>query len=46
MLFQKKLWFQTCAELLKIPPADLRMMSSRPAFSNSVPLIRLFRLVA
>src|SRR5688500_3288322 len=41
MQFQKKVWFQTCAALLKTPPCALRMMSSRLAFSNSVPLIRL-----
>src|SRR5690606_28322495 len=42
---QKKVWFHTCAALLNTPPDDLRTMSSRPRFSNSVPLIRLFRLV-
>src|SRR5690606_27502261 len=45
MEFQRKVWFQTCAALLKMPPEDLRMMSSSEAFSNSVPLIRLLRFV-
>src|SRR5271169_3344801 len=45
MLFQKKVWFHTCAELLYMPPEDFLMISSSLAFSNSVPLIRLFRLV-
>src|SRR5690606_15198252 len=42
---QKNVWFQTCAALLKMPPEDFRMMSSRLMFSNSVPLIRLLRFV-
>ena len=45
MQFQKKVWFQTWAALLNTPPLDLRTMSTRPMDSNSVPLIRLFRLV-
>jgi len=45
MQFQKKVWFQTWAALLNTPPDDLRMMSSSASDSNSVPLIRLLRLV-
>ena len=46
MLLQKKVWFQTWAELLYTPPAGaFLMMASRSRFSYSVPLIRLFRLV-
>ncbi len=46
MLFQKKVWFHTCAELLYTPPAGAFLtMASRSRFSYSVPLIRLFRLV-
>ena len=36
---------QTWAELLKMPPEDFLTMASRSAFSNSVPLMRLLRLV-
>src|SRR5512137_1347780 len=46
MLFQKKVWFHTCAALLNMPPEDLRTICSSPSDSNSVPLIRLFRFVA
>src|SRR3546814_11955499 len=42
--FQKKLWFQTCAALLKILPDDFLMMSSIDMFSNSVPAISLLPL--
>src|SRR5687768_5183545 len=45
MQFQKKVWFHTCAELLNRPPDDFLTMSSSEAFSKSVPLIRLLRLV-
>ena len=45
MQFQKKVWFQTWAALLKTPPDDRRMISSSGMFSNSLPLIRLFRFV-
>src|ERR1700761_6745428 len=44
-LFQKNVWFHTCASLLKIPPDAFLTISSSDRFSNSVPLIRLFRLV-
>src|SRR5690348_10444194 len=43
--FQKNVWFQTCAELLNTPPDDFLMISSSCRFSNSVPLIRLFKFV-
>ena len=45
MQFQKKLWFHTCAALLNTPPDERRMISSKGKFSNSLPLIRLFRFV-
>ncbi len=45
MLLQKNVWFQTCAELLKMPPEDFLTMSSSFASANSVPLIRLLRFV-
>src|SRR5579863_5311631 len=44
-LFQKNVWFQTCAELLNTPPDDFFTISSRDMFSNSVPGISLFRFV-
>ena len=45
MQFQKKVWFQTWAALLNTPPDERRTISSSDMFSNSLPLIRLFRLV-
>ncbi|CFO09353.1 Uncharacterised protein [Bordetella pertussis] len=39
------MWFQTWAALLKTPPEDFLTISSSDRFSNSVPGIRLFRLV-
>src|SRR5690606_1469515 len=42
---QKKVWFQTWAALLKTPPWEERMISTRSLFSNSVPAISLLRLV-
>src|SRR5262249_41355409 len=48
MLFQKNVWFQTCAELLKIflsPSArDCVITSSSDRFSYFVPGANLFRL--
>src|SRR5690606_30058069 len=44
MQFQKKVWFQTWAALLKMPPEEFMMMSSRDMFSNWVPGINLLRL--
>src|SRR5687768_15006223 len=48
-LFQKKVWFHTCAELLNTPalsglPADSRMIFSSGWPSSGVPAISLLRL--
>src|SRR5690606_9221555 len=42
--FQKKVWFQTCAALLKMPPEEPFTTSSRDLPSNSVPGTSLLRL--
>jgi len=50
MLLQKKVWFHTCAALLKTPVLDVSlyvdlMMSSSDWFSAGEPLTRLLRFV-
>src|SRR5205823_9433590 len=50
MQFQKKVWFHTCAALLKMPALEASLalawtISSSDWFSIGEPLTRLFRLV-